>query len=239
MSSVMLDRERADRLMAMGQMAASLAHEIRNPLGSMELFCTLLKKDLAEQPTTLSLAEQIHQGIRRLDRIITNCLQFTRDMNPRRKEFHSVEELLAEAVTFLRAEGDSLGVAITVEHHADGSAVWLDPLLISQAVSNVLRNAIEAAGVSPERRSVHVRSELAAATGWTLSVADSGPGISAELAERIFDPFFTTKSSGTGLGLAIVHSIVQAHGGRIEIRSDGESGTEVLLQIPNLSEETA
>lgn len=240
MNTATHDRERADRLMAMGQMAASLAHEIRNPLGSMELFCTLLKKDLQEQPTTLNLAEQIHQGIRRLDHIISNCLQFSRDIQPRKSRHQSLRAMLDEVCTFVRAESDALGVSVEIEECTDGTALGLDTHLMSQAVSNILRNAVEAAaqgGRTPPR--VSVRSAISAEGGWTLSIADNGPGIPAGDVERIFDPFFTTKQGGTGLGLAIVHSIVQVHGGCVEIKSDGANGTEVIIRVPNQTEEMA
>ena len=226
------ERERANRLMAMGQMAANLAHEIRNPLGSMELYCSLLKKDLRETPATLDLAEQIHQGIRRLDRIISNCLQFTRDTIPKRKRFSGGKSLVVDAITYLRAEAEANAVEIRLLTDRDNGMIEVDPYLINQVIMNLGRNAIEASGLNSDASKRIVTIESIAEHGrWILTFSDSGPGIPVEDRERIFDPFFTTKTGGTGLGLAVVHSIVSAHNGTIQLQSVSPNGTKVIVEI--------
>ena len=219
--------ERAQRLMAMGQMAASLAHEIRNPLGSMELFCSLLKKDLAGQPQLLQTAEQIHLGIRTLERIISNCLQFARDVVPQKKSITEVRPLLEEAVAYVRGRSEELKVETTIETKGEG-VVAADPYLLQQVLLNLLLNAIEASG---EQGKVVLSSEITPGS-WVLCVADTGPGITDEEKRQMFDPFFTTKQGGTGLGLTIVHSIVTAHGGRIDIEAEPGRGTRVTVTFP-------
>lgn len=233
MGSVYSDEaSREARLIAMGQMAASLAHEIRNPLGSMELFCTLLKKDLQDREASLALAEQIHLGIRKLDRIISNCLQFTRDVKPHREQITDAGPLLLEAAQYIAPRAKDLGVQVSVSAESNGIAE-LDRSLLSQVLVNLSLNAVEASGSRDSNpREVRLDGKISGAGTLTVIIADNGPGIPADILGHIFDPFFTTKVGGTGLGLPIVHSIVTAHRGRIGITSEGGTGTEVLIEIP-------
>jgi signal transduction histidine kinase len=231
--------DRAKRLMAMGQMAASLAHEIRNPLGSMELYCTLLKKDLVGQPGSLELAEQIHSGIRILDRIINNCLQFARDLVPRAKQLDDTRELFKEVRECLEHKADEAGAQLIFEERGNNE-IYADPYLVSQALLNVVINALDAsreknigsAALNGSRPVVRVFSDRLRDSAWVLSVSDSGPGITAQDQEKVFDPFFTTKKGGTGLGLAIVHSIASAHRGTVSIQSEMGRGTTVIMEFP-------
>lgn len=220
----------AQRLMAMGQMAASLAHEIRNPLGSMELFCSLLKKDLKGQPELLQAAEQIHLGIRLLDRIISNCLQFTRDIQPRKKRFTDVRPLLETALAYAQTKADDCNVQLSIETSGTGE-VFVDEFLLQQVLVNLLLNAVEAVATNDTGNAVRLLSNITPA-GWEIRVEDEGCGISPEAQAQIFDPFFTTKQQGTGLGLTIVHSIVTSHGGEIEIFNADKGGAVVRLFFP-------
>lgn len=230
-----IEEARAKRLMAMGQMAASLAHEIRNPLGSMELYCTLLKKDLKEAPSALELAEQIHAGIKVLDRIISNCLQFSRDLVPRQKRLNDSRTIIDELFHYARPQAEQAEVALTFEEQGS-NPIQVDPYLVNQALLNVVLNAIDAAGskennTRTESGRVLVKSDRAKPGCWAVVVIDNGPGIASEDQERIFDPFFTTKNGGTGLGLAIVHSIVTAHRGSITVESKRGHGTAITLNF--------
>lgn len=223
---------REARLIAMGQMAASLAHEIRNPLGSMELFCSLLKKDLQDRPNALGLADQIHQGIQRLERIIANCLQFTRDVRPRTEETDDLSALFDEMTRYVGPKARELGVTVRVTTECEGVAA-IDHFLLSQVLINLVLNAIEAAAADDSApREVAVHGSIGATGTLTIFISDNGCGIGTEVLPRIFDPFFTTKTGGTGLGLAIVHSIVTAHRGRISVTSEPGMGTEVIIEIP-------
>lgn len=233
-----LNDERAKRLIAMGQMAATLAHEIRNPLGSMELFCTLLKKDLATEPASLNLAEQIHLGIRTLDRIITNCLQFARDLKPRYRRLEEPLRFLEEICTSCRPSAEKAGVLLSCSSMGN-SPVEVDPDLLSQALLNLVLNAVDAAkmrsaatAASAFTPTVEVSSDTRLHGEWHIAVKDNGVGIAEEDISRMFDPFFTTKSSGTGLGLAITHSIISAHRGTIHVESELNVGTTITLVLP-------
>lgn len=225
-----VDTERAKRLMAMGQMAASLAHEIRNPLGSMELYCTLLKKDLHDRPELLSLADQVHIGIKTLDRIISNCLQFSRGIEPKREPLPSLLPVFESVAAMVRAKAD--GVQIEIE--ADASApVCLDSYLFKQALCNLVLNAAEAAKDGAASPAVKLTGKVDQRGGVEVEVLDNGPGIPAENLKEIFEPFFTTKRGGTGLGMAVVLSIVTAHGGTITIENRGDtSGVRARMTLP-------
>lgn len=233
-----VEGERAKRLMAMGEMAASMAHEIRNPLGSMELFCTLLKKDLISHPQLLSMAEQIHKGIRILDTIISNCLQFARDAVPQKKRITDVQEYLNDLLSSIAPKAAERGVTIAAVVQGKGE-IYADRYQLQQAILNLILNAVDAV---EERRNedpcaangpdILVQADLSDSSSAAISVADSGIGIDSEQEKKIFDPFFTTKQTGTGLGLAIVHSLIRAHGGDISVASEKGVGTTVTITLP-------
>jgi signal transduction histidine kinase len=220
---VFYGEEREDKLVAMGEMCASIAHEIRNPLGSMELFCSLLEKDLRTQPELLHLAEQVHTGIRAINRIITNCLSFSSSATPQRECMADVEGYLRSVAAL---SGDGV-LPVTIDHTQSAEPV-VDPYLLQQALNNLLRNAIEAAG---SNGSVQLRS-CVDSQQWMIEVTDNGAGMTAEEQARIFEPFYTTKRGGTGLGLAITFAIVRAHGGEISVQSEVGKGTKFTVTIP-------
>ena len=232
-----IDPERTKRLIAMGEMAASLAHEIRNPLGSMELFCSLLKKDLGTQPELLYLAEQIHKGIRTLDRVIANSLQFVRNSAPQRKRVESAKALVQELVEDVLPRADSLGITVQIDAPSDGE-VNVDSFQMRQALLNIVTNAVEAVderrkvdGQAAAGPDVQVTTAVEPNGDWKVSVADHGSGIRPEDESRIFDPFFTKKERGTGLGLSIVYSVVVAHGGSVDVET-GSNGTKFVVAVP-------
>lgn len=229
--------ERTKRLMAMGQMAASLAHEIRNPLGSMELYCSLLKKDLSNQPEALGLAQHIHDGIRTLDRIISNCLQFARDLNPKKRVVSDIEKFVVDSARCVQNRLVGAEIKISFTTRGEGE-VSFDQSLLQQVLSNLIANAIDA--IEQKRKEIgrrvegviEIESDFQEANLWTLSVNDNGVGIPEEHREQLFDPFFSTKREGIGLGLPIIHSIVHAHGGALEVSSELGRGTRMSVVLP-------
>ena len=241
MEELVGNEERANRLIAMGQMAATLAHEIRNPLGSMELFLTLLKKDLGSKPESLNLVEQIHSGIKTLDRIISNCLQFARDTKPRKREVSDISEFLVESLSFVRERAKNRNVQLKAVIQGDG-LLFIDRYLMGQVILNLLVNALDAVEDRQEREKlspsahfeplVTIECDLRDEDIWRLRVQDNGGGISEEVKQSMFDPFISTKSKGTGLGLAIVLSITAAHGGRVLVNSERGVGTIMTLELP-------
>jgi signal transduction histidine kinase len=207
--------ERKNRLAALGEMAAGLAHEIRNPLGGIHLYASLLAQDVAGKKDSLRLVQKISGGVRRLEALVGQVLQFSREIHVS-LEAIDLAEVVDQAVEL--AAGKTAERRVTC--HVAGPRplnVTADPLLLGQALLNLLLNAAEAA---PQGGTVRVRFSPPAPDGsdvkqFHLEVCDDGPGIPPHVLDKIFNPFFTTKDTGTGLGLAIVHRVVEAHDGTI------------------------
>ena len=247
---------RSERLAALGEMAAGIAHEIRNPLGSIGLYAEMLRDDLAQMPAQQGLAKKIGSAVRGLDAIVSDVLSFSREIRLRRFACDGVE-LVQGAFDACRAQAKNVRVCFEMgDGGGDGGGgdggghveLTCDARLVRQALVNVIRNALEAMaeepgsrhtltlGVSRRRSSVAVGAVRADGAGRegvaVLSVSDTGPGMSEEAIERMFNPFFTTRATGTGLGLAIVHRIVDAHDGRVSVKSKPGLGTTVELLLP-------
>jgi signal transduction histidine kinase len=238
MSQQATDEERLHRLVAMGEMAAQIAHEIRNPLGSMELFCGLLKRDLKDQdlPETLQLAEQIHKGIRALDRIISSCLQFSKDIHPQKELVGDVGQYLQEMTEPFRMRAENEGVSFIVEANT-GIAAMFDPHMIQQVITNLVLNAFDAVIERKKHAKGNYTAEIAvrarrSGSELIITVADTGIGLKDEVLQRLFDPFYTTKERGTGLGLSISYSIVKAHGGTLKGEGAEGAGATFELSLP-------
>jgi signal transduction histidine kinase len=249
--------ERGKRLAALGEMAAGIAHEVRNPLGSIRLYARMLVDDLAvggDRQRERAVAEKIGAATRGLDAVVTDVLAFARETRLDAAPVEvgglitrAVEECLASD----RDENASAGRVHVVRDdemaEMDGEIVVCDPSLLHRTLVNVMRNGIQAmrdAGgacelrISVERRSLP-DSSGAAREFTAIVVRDSGPGIPPGVMERMFNPFFTTRATGTGLGLAIVHRILDAHGGRVLVRNaepeDGRGGGAVVeLLLPDV-----
>ncbi len=238
--------ERSRRLAGLGQMAAGIAHEVRNPLGSIGLYARMLMEDLADRPADRQVAAKIASAVRGLDGVVGDVLNFARELRIRAVAADPVD-LLERALEACRPGVIECEDEVVVRREGFGAewAVQGDPTLLHQALVNVIRNALEAntdaverggmltLGLS-ERRLGEPGCEREAVGLW---VSDTGPGVSAEVVERMFNPFFTTRATGTGLGLAIVHRIVDAHGGRVEVRNNadlnpGAPGATVELILP-------
>jgi len=230
---------RSRSLAALGEMAAGIAHEIRNPLGSIRLDAQMLAEDLAGDAGHDRLCSNISRAVGTLDSIVRDVLSFARD-NAVRPVLTTPRELLEHAMTHCVtciADGD---VAVDLDL-PDRPEFAADVCLMTQAIGNVVRNAVEAMTETEggERRlSVAVRSarvrcpDGSRATRVVIAIEDTGPGIPPEVIERMFNPFFTTRATGTGLGLAIVHRIVDAHGGHVVVRSGEDGGARVELCLP-------
>src|SRR3954466_4730586 len=222
--------ERKNRLAALGEMAAGMAHEIRNPLGGIHLYASMLAKDVAQMPPSLDLVKKISGGVKRLEALVSQVLAFSRDIiaNPVAAD---LAQIIARAVELASPKLDANHVVWEIEGLAE-MLVTVDPFLIEQALLNLLLNAAEA---MQERggslRIVYASGENVQARQLHLVVKDTGPGIPATVLDRIFDPFFTTKDTGTGLGLAIVHRIVEAHEGTIMASNPPGGGAQFEIRI--------
>jgi len=227
---------RSRRLAALGEMAAGISHEIRNPLGSIRLYANMLVDDLEEMPEQCQIVEKIGRAVRGLDEIVGDVLAFAREMKTQCHPCDS-SSLIDGALEMCCAEIHSTVVRNDLE--ADSVELICDPTLIQQALINILRNAGEANRVSGgDQISIVVSScklddNDHQVEGIVFSICDQGDGIPSEVIERMFNPFFTTLATGTGLGLAIVHRIIDAHRGKVEVvnNTDG-SGATVSLYVP-------
>lgn len=239
--------ERAGRLAALGEMAAGIAHEIRNPLGCVRLYASLLTQDLKDRPEAARLAEKITDATRAMEGIVADVLTFAREFRLRPEPVDPAD-LLASSLA--QASHDGVPGWRTVRitgPRGDGEPVECDRALVVQALTNIIRNAFEAMGETaapPEGHELTLESRTATvATGTgragsgvrctVFRITDTGPGVSDDVAARMFNPFFTTRHTGTGLGLAIVHRIADAHGGRITIsNAKARRGACAELTLP-------
>jgi signal transduction histidine kinase len=225
--------QRSKRLSALGEMAAGIAHEIRNPLAAIQLYAEMIAEDLRDsrQPTavTHANASKVVQAVRGLDGIVCDVLSFAREIQPHLRTVH-LSELFDRAIDAHQPAIDAADVKLLRRYaHQPSLAIDADAVLLHQAILNLLRNAVDAMAhcACPRVLSLDARAED---RNILLTIRDTGPGIAEADIDRIFNPFFTTRNTGTGLGLAIVHRIVDAHGGAIAVHNDG--GAVFQLTLP-------
>lgn len=234
--------QRKDRLAAMGELISRIAHEIRNPLGSVELFASMLQRDLSEHTTMKRYAQQISQAVQLMDGLLANLLLYTRPVHLARG-WHQVEALIRESIKLAVHAITKVPVDMRVRLSPAVPLMWCHEGQLKQVIVNLVVNAVQAMPNGGELTISLDREppETLAMPAVRLIVRDSGVGIDPANRSRMFDPFFTTKEEGTGLGLAIVHSIVEAHQGRIEIDSAVGRGTtcSIILPHPIATEESS
>jgi signal transduction histidine kinase len=235
------ERERLrDRLAALGEMAAAIAHEVKNPLASIEIAAGVLKRQLSQQPDALEILGDIIKEAKMANSIVVEVLEFVRPIQLQ-VERVVLEDVLMDAITLAESKMRRGAVTITTEVAPDVPELLADSHQLRQLFSNLLNNAFEALEgeghidilamlVPGEDEPVGEIEPLAPQV--TIEVRDSGPGISTEDMERIFSPFFTTKPQGTGLGLAIVRKVVHAHDGRIDAVSAPGRGATFRVTLP-------
>ena len=239
---------RADRLKQLGEMAAGVAHEIRNPLNGIEGFASLLARDAAEGAGDAArvrrYAEAIVSGVRDLNRTVSGLLEFTRARRLERRACDPVE-LAKGCIELVRAESASLAGAALIDGEDPRPAAdlrlgnrWpvdrrasIDPAQVRQVLLNLVQNAVQAAGEGG--RSATVEITVALEDDWlAFTVDDDGPGVPQAERSRIFTPFFTTRAHGTGLGLAVAHTIVNQHGGSISVDEAPMGGARFRFTLP-------
>jgi two-component system sensor histidine kinase PilS (NtrC family) len=211
-------------LAAVGQLAAGLAHEIRNPLASISGSVQLLRENDALTSEDRHLMNIVIKEADRLNDLLKEFLLFARPSRPE-KEWFKAAELVHELADL--CAGDGRFAAVKIERSCPPDALlYGDRRQLRQALWNLLINAAEAMPTGGQ-----LVFEYSPSTG-DLSVADSGPGVPPELRQKIYDPFFTTKDHGTGLGLATVHTIVEAHDGTLELHSSLHGGAKFVIHLP-------
>ena len=225
--------ETTRRLAALGHLAAGVAHEIRNPLSSIKGFAVFFKERYQQNSEDRNTAEIMIQEVDRLNRVITQLLEFARPSGVHKKPVDFLG-LVQHSLKMIAKEAQAKGIEVRTDLTPVGP-VTLDADRINQMLLNLYLNALAAmekggilsVALRPDENSGKV----------TLAVSDTGSGIKKEELDHIFDPYFTTRASGTGLGLAIVHKIVEAHQGEIRVQSEPGKGSVFTVFLPNADDE--
>ena len=219
--------ERRRRLASLGELAAGVAHEVRNPLGAIQLYSGLLRRQFSGLEPALELIEKIDAGIRAIDCVVQDTLALA----PRsgKLALRSLRSIVENAHDVCRAALVSRQVRLEERYENPEVEVPADAAALQRVFVNLIANAAQA---SPRNAVVivHVGAEYDGRV--RVSVTDDGPGLSDELIERVFDPFFTTKENGTGLGLTVAHRLAEAHGGHLAARNRSEGGAEFVVELP-------
>lgn len=220
---------RAEKLALLGQTAAALAHEIRNPLGAIRMFLSMLKRDLAENQAALEIIHKIDKSVMSLDGVVSNILLFSKDRNESLTPIN-IHSLIKEQIEhFIVAEGDG----ISFESSLNGSPFVLGSEGgVRRVLFNLMLNSTQA---MKHHGKVFISCSPTQNGETEVVFRDTGPGIDPNHLDSIFEPFFTTRNEGTGLGLAIVRQTMTAFGGRVEARSG--VGAQIALIFPSPKKE--
>jgi signal transduction histidine kinase len=219
---------RSERLAALGQLSAGLAHELRNPLGTIRASAEMLARQIpADNPVAAELVGYIQSEVDRMNALVTRFLEFARplELKPVRAE---LTEVIDRAIAQLERHSPPFDVAVYKNYAPDLPPFEFDPELMERVVYNLLLNAAQA---SPPGAAITVKTRLVEGNA-EIAVIDRGEGIPPERQEVIFNPFVTTKPDGVGLGLAIVSKIVDLHGGTITVESEPGKGSVFRVYLP-------
>lgn len=220
--------EQTDKLASMGRLAAGLAHEIRNPLAGIAGAIEILRDECPDDPTKHVYAQML-ADLTRINTAIESLLNLARPSSPNLATT-DVGQLLDDALQLLRPMLQRRGISVRLEVAAGLPEFLLDPDRIRQVVVNLVRNSAQA--IDRDGQIVVRCTTFPGGDGVIIAVEDDGPGIPADVIGRVFDPFFSTKLSGTGLGLSVATSLVEQHGGRLEVKSDPGEGTTFYVLLP-------
>ena len=219
--------EQRRRLAALGELAAGVAHEVRNPLGAIELYSGLLQKECTQLAPALDLIQKIQAGIRAIDSVVQSTLALA----PSRAcgiEPHALQAVIRRAAEMSAAVFQRRGITLELSMPQEDVTVDCDADALQRAFLNLLTNAAEASRVAGR---VGVLLEAGGADEVCVRVVDDGDGLPRDFPDRVFDPFFTTKKHGTGLGLSIAYRLVEAHGGQLTARNRREGGAEFIMTL--------
>ena len=223
--------ERKNRLAALGEMAAGMAHEIRNPLGGVQLYASLLERELQEQDNLQQWAQKIIMSVNSLDMIVNDILTFTQEQSCQKIEVE-LKTLILEVMDYVKPQIKSEAVRVELGGVPGKLTIRADINMLRRVLLNLMLNALEAV---ESRGEVSIRAEEFKGDSdfkTCICVSDTGKGIKPEDMGKIFNPFFTTKDTGTGLGLAIVHRLVECQGGVITASNSKISGATFTILLP-------
>ena len=225
--------KRAERLYALGQLSAGLAHEIRNPLASIEGAAAVVQRERESEERRREFLDIIQKESRRLNRLLTNFLSFARPSPPDLKTVE-IDGLLDSVIVLAQHAGETRRRDLKKDIQPGLSRLECDPEQLKQVLLNLVMNAIQA---TPQGGTV-VLAARGDGNKVTIDVYDQGCGISDDCLDRIFDPFFTTKETGTGLGLSLAHQIVSQHGGTLTVARNSPGGVTMRVSLPRPSSRT-
>lgn len=221
--------KKAERMYAVGQMAASLAHEIRNPLAGLAGAAGILKRGNASSENIEECCEIIDKESQRLNKLLADFLSFARPRPPR-LQATDIAAVMASVVALVRHTRRATGIELICSAPDALPEISCDGEQIKQVLLNLVMNAIDSAGTGVVKLQAGMEAEEL-----VLTVEDEGPGVGAGQEERIFEPFFTTKETGSGLGLAIAAQIVEQHGGALTAQNIQSRGLRMILRLPAVS----
>jgi two-component system sensor histidine kinase HydH len=224
------DLLRAEQLAAVGQLAAAVAHEVRNPLTGVKLLLQAAVRTANPTPLSTDRLQLLLNEVGRIERTVQGLMSFAQPA-PRDRRPSPIEAVVSTAIEAAQGKADSKNVSIRLEARSQPAAVAVDPDQFQSLLSNLLFNAIDA---SPPGGAVEVNIEREAMGMIKVTVSDAGSGIDPALADKIFAPFVTFKPTGTGLGLTIARKIAQDHGGRLTVKPRSNGGTTFTLELPCL-----
>ena len=240
------ERERLrDRLAALGEMAAAIAHEVKNPLAGIEVMAGILKRQLTESPDAQNILADIIKEAKMANVIVQEVLAFVRPLRLQVEDV-SVGDVVRDAVTMAESHWQKGKIEIRVEVPESLRPIQGDPHQLRQIFTNFVTNAFEAmngagtieiTAVAIDGEEESTTAEQTPGPMVMITITDTGPGIPPEVMDRIFSPFFTTKPQGSGLGLAIVRKIVDAHDGRIDVGQRPGGGTVFRVTLPVRSQQ--
>ncbi len=232
LAGYLVDREKRNRelsekdryLAGLGQASAAIVHDLRNPLISISGFARRLNQGKGDVVTT---SEAIIKSAEDMEHIVHDVLDFSK---PHHMDFKDadVSDVIGEVYDYCKMKADEKGVIISLHLHDEAGTISIDRSHMSRALINLVNNAIEA---SQKADVVDIRTEVAG-DRLVIRIKDNGAGMDKETLENIFIPFHTKKSSGTGLGMPIAKKIIEGHKGEINIKSQQEMGTEVMIKLP-------
>jgi|WetSurMetagenome_2_1015567.scaffolds.fasta_scaffold09579_2 two-component system, NtrC family, sensor histidine kinase HydH len=217
----------SDRLASLGQLSAGIAHEIRNPLGSIQGAVDILVQDLPPEDPKCEFAQIVRKEVSRLDKLTGEILQFSKPAPPKQSPI-DWREIVTAACRLCEDQAHRQGVEISKRAESPTATILVDPEQIKQVLINILINAIQA---QPGGGRIAIQGDIQA-DQLVISIRDSGPGMPLEQLDRIFDPFFTTRREGTGLGLSISFQLVKNNGGRIRATSEPGQGSCFHVSFP-------
>lgn len=221
--------KRSERLASLGTLAAGMAHEIRNPLSSIKGFAQYFLKKNPPGSEGKKYSEVIIQEVERLNRVISNLLDFARPKEPV-KALVSMEAVIQHTLELIKDDARSKEIQVRTEIEENLPLLWMDRDQITQVLLNIILNSLDAL---KERESLSIRALLNQELKvLVVEIEDNGPGMSGEELVKIFDPFYTTKKTGTGLGLAIAYRIIEKHRGTLLVKSNPGVGTIFKMELP-------